>query len=134
MHRYEEIGQLTGVGIAGFAEVYKNDVYKMKCCVLKYMQSVVAMQQQLQADGTGTGTGTGPPLDITTGVGVIPLAPPKKYTLGHTDNGFPVLPRPMNTHGWTKQVWEHLHMEYMSCHYSECPVNIRAYTGIDMRG
>lgn len=120
MPRYEQISELTGVRIPPFADANKDEVLNMKHLVMKYMQDVLNMQKQLQAGGTGK------PVEITTGVGVVALAPAKKYTLGRTENGFPTLPQPMNTQGWSKQVWEKLHMEYMCCHYSEWPVNNRA--------
>jgi hypothetical protein len=94
--------------------------------VLEYMQSALAMQTQLKGNSTGV------PPEITTAVGVMPFAPQAKYSLGHTDDGFPVLPRPMDTQGWTKRDWERLHKEYMSCHYSEWRVGPGTQTGIDM--
>jgi len=98
--------------------MYQEEAVLMKHTALKYMQSVKALQRQLEQSGTGIPVGAG------TGVGVIPSAPEEKYSLSYTDNGFPVLPRPLNTKGWSKRHLEQLQKEYMSCHYSEWPVNI----------
>lgn len=111
--RYEEIAELTGVSLAPFGKMHAEEVLKFKHLVLGYMRSAIAMQQQLKVNGIGI------PVDLTTGVGVTPFAPELKYSLAYTANGFPVLPRPMDTQGWTKKVWEQLYMEYMCCHYSE---------------
>lgn len=141
MPRYEQIGRLTGVSTPPFAVVHRAEVLKMKHMVMEYMESVLAMQKQLKANGTiteGNTTGvtggitTGVTEGLTTGVGVKPFAPEQKFSLGHTDDGFPVLPRPMNTQGWTKRDWESLHMEYMCCHYSEWQVNLGRRSGVDM--
>jgi hypothetical protein len=133
MPRYEQIGRLTGVSTPPFSVVRRAEVLKMKHMVLEYMESVLDMQKQLKANGTVTeGNTTGVTGGITTGVGVKPFAPEHKFSLGQTDDGFPVLQRPMNTQGWTKRDWESLHMEYMSCHYSEWKVGLRRKTGIHM--
>lgn len=115
MTRYDHIAELTGVKMPSFEDMYEDEVLQMKGLVFKYVQAAKVMQQRLEAAGAGC------PVEKTTGVGVVPYAGLRKYTLGHTATGFPVLPRPMNTQGWSKDDWEKLYMEYMSCHYSKWP-------------
>jgi hypothetical protein len=120
MTRYDHVAEFTGVKMQSFEDMHEDEVWKMKGLVSRYVEAANAMKTQLEAVGAGI------PLDITTGVGVVPFAPQLKYTLGLTKTGFPVLPRPMNTHGWSKDDWEKLQMEFMCSHYSEWPVKIGA--------
>jgi hypothetical protein len=103
--------------MVSFGEMYADEVLAMKHLVMRYVQSAKAMQQQLKTNGAGI------PVQMPSAVGVMAFTPTPKYSLEHTVDGFPVLPRPMNTQGWTKAVWEKLHMEFLCCHYSEWPVN-----------
>lgn len=126
--RYEQIAQLTGVRMAPFGEMFRDQVVAMKRSVLTYVKAAKSMATQLESNGTGI------PVQITTSVGVMAFATEPKYSLGQTDAGFPVLPRPMNTQGWTKKDWEALQMEYMCSHYSQWPSKLPASNNIDLVG
>jgi hypothetical protein len=118
MPRYDHIAEFTGVKMKSFEDMYEDQVMQMKVMVFKYVEAIKAMKKQLEDAGAGM------PMEVTTIVGVAPFVAKQKYLLGHTATGLPVLPRPMNTQGWSKQDWEKLYMEYISCHYSEWPVTI----------
>lgn len=113
MTRYEHIGELTGVSMPPFAEMYLNEVLHMKGLVSDYIMSAKAQRDLLEAGGTSQ------PRPRPNGLDVAPYARQSKYSLVHTESGFPVLPRPLNTEGWLKADWEELHKEYLNWHYSE---------------
>ena len=114
---FDRIAELMDIPSSTFIEMHSEKVTDLMVKLVEYVVAMDRLQNPILEEGDGTanglGTGTGPG-PVSSSQNAINQ---RSIVLVKSDDGYPILPDPIPSDGWTKTKWDNLFTEYLGQHY-----------------